>query len=150
MRKIGLSALVLAAATLSAIACNDNSLQGPSAKAAPVVPGLDRNGSKSLEFDIPVAGGTINVGGAFSLTVPSNAVCALSSPYGPTHWDEACAPEGKSVRVRAKVYLQNGRVYVDFQPALRFSPNAEVFISTSVLKSQLAAWDASGMPAATA
>lgn len=144
MRKFGLTALVVTAVTLSAIACNDNTLQpGTSAKAVPIVPGLDRTGSKSFEFDIPVAGGTIDVGGAFSLTIPSNAVCALTSPYGAAHWNDTCAPEGQSVHVRSKIFVKNGRLYVDFKPALRFSPDAEVIISTSVLASQLAAQNVS-------
>jgi hypothetical protein len=145
MSKHRISHYLAAATLLAVIACNDNGLSPRSvanhadslnaARAADDIrwgggqPDFARVGSSS--FDLSPSGGVINVGGVFTLNVPPNAVCDLSSSYGPAHWDEKCAISTEAIRVRARLWTKRGRIYVDFKPALRFSPDAEVTISTS-------------------
>jgi hypothetical protein len=63
--------------------------------------------------------------GASHLDIPANAVCDLaSSSYGPDQWDEACAAQTDTFTVTAVVRnAATDHPSVDFEPALRFSPN---------------------------
>lgn len=66
--------------------------------------------------------------GASYLSIPANSVCELSSSsYGPDHWNESCTPETGQFTITAVV--QNAATdhpSVQFQPALRFSPDKNV------------------------
>jgi hypothetical protein len=141
MRRNKIKALLACSAIAGAIACNDNGLSPDAAtgRSVAAVSSADesRDADKHVDFDITTAGGEYQVG-PFTISIPENAVCDLSSPYGPPHWDEACALAGETVHVRAKVFSKGGRSYVDFKPALRFSPSANVIISTDVLSDLLA------------
>src|SRR5262249_49532100 len=53
-----------------------------------------------------------------------------SSTYGPSHWDDDCTTATDPVHVTAQMWTRRGRVYVDFSPALRFSPDVNVTIMT--------------------
>jgi hypothetical protein len=66
--------------------------------------------------------------GASHLDVPANAVCDLaSSSYGQEHWDESCAPQTDTFTVTAVVRnAATDHPSVDFEPALRFSPDKHV------------------------
>ena len=139
--------LPVAASILAAFACNDANLDPrPAApRAATSRPVLDRGGipnadaPESYEFDIDTAASTISLGDRFTLSFPANAVCdPSSSSYGVGHWNDDCVPTARSVNVHAKIWQRDGRVYVDFSPALRFAPSANVTISTTLLASMLA------------
>ena len=66
--------------------------------------------------------------GASHLDIPANAVCDLASTsYGPDHWDESCTPQTDTFTVTAVVRnAATDHPSVDFEPALRFSPDANV------------------------
>jgi hypothetical protein len=66
--------------------------------------------------------------GASHLDIPANAVCDLaSSSYGPDHWDDSCTPQTDTFTVTAVVRnAATDHPSVDFEPALRFSPDANV------------------------
>jgi hypothetical protein len=66
--------------------------------------------------------------GASHLDIPANAVCDLaSSSYGPDHWDESCAAQTDTFTVTAVVRnAATDHPSVDFEPALRFSPDKNV------------------------
>jgi len=66
--------------------------------------------------------------GPSHLDIPANAVCDLaSSSYGPDHWDDACAAQTDTFTVTAVVRnAATDHPSVDFEPALRFSPDANV------------------------
>ena len=66
--------------------------------------------------------------GASYLNIPANAVCDLaSSSYGPEHWDESCAAQTDTFTVTAVVRnAASDHPSVDFEPALRFSPDKNV------------------------
>jgi hypothetical protein len=66
--------------------------------------------------------------GASHLDIPANAVCDLaSSSYGAGHWDEDCSAQTETFEVTAVVRnAASDHPSVDFQPALRFSPDKRV------------------------
>lgn len=66
--------------------------------------------------------------GANLLHIPAHAICSLSeSSYGATYWNESCEPEEKPVTITAVVKGANSdHSSIEFQPALRFSPNTDV------------------------
>jgi hypothetical protein len=66
--------------------------------------------------------------GASHLDIPANAVCDLaSSSYGVDHWDESCAAQTDTFTVTAVVRnAASDHPSVDFEPALRFSPDKNV------------------------
>ena len=66
--------------------------------------------------------------GASHLDIPANAVCDLaSSSYGVDHWEESCAPQTDTFTIRAVVRnAASDHSSVDFEPALRFSPDKQV------------------------
>ena len=65
------------------------------------------------------------------LTFTPNAICDLSSSYGPTEWDQPCEPNAAPVTVTARGWRDaDGHPRVDFQPHLRFNPASDpVFIT---------------------
>ena len=107
MRRNTLQALIACVAVAGAIACNDNGL-GPDAARRTVRPTSSADDfetqitgyDKHTSFDISPDGGEYVVG-PFTLSIPANAVCDLSSSYGPEHWNDDCAPAGEAVHVRA-------------------------------------------------
>ena len=66
--------------------------------------------------------------GASHLDIPANAVCDLAtSSYGVDHWDEDCAPQTDTFTIQAVVRnAGTDHPSVDFEPALRFSPDKQV------------------------
>ena len=66
--------------------------------------------------------------GASHLDIPANAVCDLAtSSYGADHWDESCTPQTDTFTVTAVVRnAATDHPSVDFEPALRFSPDKNV------------------------
>jgi hypothetical protein len=68
--------------------------------------------------------------GVSHLDIPANAVCDLAtSSYGPAHWDESCTPQTDTFTVTAVVRnAATDHPSVDFEPALRFSPDKNVHL----------------------
>jgi hypothetical protein len=66
--------------------------------------------------------------GASHLEIPANAVCDLAtSTYGAGHWEESCAAQTDTFTIRAVVRnAATDHPSVDFEPALRFSPDKMV------------------------
>jgi hypothetical protein len=63
------------------------------------------------------------------LSIPANAICELTSGYGPTSWNAPCQPLRGSIVITARVLQDaDGQPYVDFQPAMRFAPNKDVML----------------------
>jgi len=142
---------IVTAAALAAVAgCSDTST-GPASSASRVPapsdrPSLDYNngahfgGYRTATFSLTLAGGTFNIGnGFYTLTVPANAVCEQTSSYGPGTWDDACSTlqHGQSITVTATYGFSNTGPVVDFSPELRFSPDAQVTLSTSLYAAML-------------
>lgn len=111
-------------------------------------PSLDYNGPqrfagyRSTSFTLTAAGGQFNIGGLYTLTVPSNAVCVLSSEYGEGTWDLPCKTlgNGESIRITATYGFSSTGPVVDFSPDLRFAPDKEVTLSTDLFAPTLTAF----------
>lgn len=68
--------------------------------------------------------------GANLLYIPANAICDLAStPYGTSHWNEACTSQTAPLQITAVVRnAASMHPSIDFFPALRFSPDKIVSI----------------------
>lgn len=107
-----------------------------------VVPTLDISSSllfsgiQSNSFTLTSAGGNFSIGnGLYTLVFPANSVCDPTvSSYGPGTWDQPCATlqSGQSITVTATFAFTSNGLGVDFSPALRFSPDQQVRISTGI------------------
>jgi hypothetical protein len=68
--------------------------------------------------------------GASHLDIPANAVCDIaSSSYGSDHWEESCAAQTDTFTITAVVRnAATDHPSVDFEPALRFSPDKNILL----------------------
>lgn len=138
--------LLIAGAALIAAACRDaiapsrasseaRSLvaltQGPHVTSARADHAAESKGT-SFTFTIDPEGGWTRVGN-FRLVYPSHAVCDPDrSEYGPDAWDEPCPTLKRPIRIRARVWVQDGTSYADFRPNIRFDPEKEVKLFTVI------------------
>ena len=82
--------------------------------------------AKYLQFTFTTAAGSVQVG-EFTLTWPANAVCdPATSGYGWGYWDKPCAAASADIPMTVKMWKENGQVYADFSPDIRFSPDKNV------------------------
>jgi hypothetical protein len=124
---------------------------------APVAPTIGGNPAlrayvvaQAVDLVIPAAGGELKVFDAFTLTVPANAVCDPNAEdtqvgYANAQWDAPCTPVTGDIAIRAVVKYNNGKLYVDFQPALRFAPDKNVILTTTVLASRIQMFEGAGI-----
>lgn len=133
---------VALAGMLTAAACSEPTA-APRTSAPTVadrVPSFDvssfaRTMSQSSDFTVTSNGGSFGVAGLFTVNFPAGSVCDPDrSSYGPGEWDKACVllAGGQSIAVHATVSVTGAGLAVDFQPTLRFSPDAQVTVSTDV------------------
>lgn len=67
------------------------------------------------------------------LTLPANSICSLTSSYGPSEWNSACAAQTLPVTIVATIRNANtNKPSIDFQPAMRFSPDKPVVLTLQV------------------
>lgn len=68
--------------------------------------------------------------GASHLQIPANAVCTLAtSSYGSAYWNDACTVQTDTFTITAVVRgSMTDHPSVEFQPALRFSPDKNVML----------------------
>lgn len=66
--------------------------------------------------------------GDHAISIPAGAICdPATSGYGPAFWDLPCTPATDPITITATSFVDdNGVPYVDFEPALRFSPSSDV------------------------
>jgi hypothetical protein len=90
------------------------------------------DGTYTLTFD-PTQDQSFNIG-LNHIDMPANSVCNIAeSTYGVSHWSESCAPEADSVTITVTISgATSDNPRIDFQPAMRFSPdkNVELFMYT--------------------
>ena len=131
MRRNTLYLLVGAVAAL-AVACRDSavaparSANSLSAAASPSLSagGINQNRTLVGTIELSPNGGTYHVGD-FDIVLPAGAVCdPATTKYGARHWDEDCTPAASSITVNVIAKKQGKQVSVDFQPDLRFRPDA--------------------------
>lgn len=140
-------AIVASAAVLTVAACGDNAVS-PTASAkqsAPTAADFSLTASSlgwltgnGYDFTISPSGGTVKVGGLFTLNIPANAVCDPStSSYGPGTWDDACTPATSGVQEHATLSATSSGIRVDFSNPIRFVPGQKVTISTTAFANLL-------------
>jgi hypothetical protein len=81
-------------------------------------------------FRVDNSQGIVQRLGDHVIYIPAGAVCnPLLSTYGSTEWDKPCTKLSGSILITATLMRDNyNRPYVDFQPALRFSPDKQVML----------------------
>lgn len=148
MRRNSLLLLVGAVAAL-AVACQDSTVVAPARNLNPLsattsahTPGGNQNRTQLGTLELSPNGGIYHVGD-FDVVIPAGAVCnPATSKYGATHWDDDCAPLMNSITVQVVSTTSASGVSVDFQPDLRFRPNAGwVMIQTRAYGSLLSSND---------
>lgn len=122
--------LAIFAMLTSAVACSEQ-VTSPKSRHAPIgAPSLDiivnrmSVDSTSADFTVTPTGGTF-IMGPHAIHFPANSICdPVTSSYGVSEWDAPCTPLTSDIEIHAEVRSQNGFAYVDFSPALRFTPSA--------------------------
>ena len=130
-----------------AVACTDSSTSPRQiATHSPAVPVFDLTATGSAvgvtetDFAVGPDGGSYSIGGSYTVTFPANSVCDPSqSTYGDGEWDKPCVTLGQPIKIHAVLSLSSTGLSVDFAPALRFSPNKTVTISTDIFASTILA-----------
>jgi hypothetical protein len=144
--------LLTGAALLVSASCVGDSSVAPSG--APVIGGNPALRAlviaQTVDLVIPAAGGQINVLDVYTLNFPEGAVCDPSaddtqSGYAAGAWDAACTPATSDIAIRATAKWSNGKLYVDFQPALRFVPGKSVMLTTNAFASTVQYYDNAGV-----
>ena len=134
-------------ALVSIGACSDPTTSLRRAPQAPSAPAFDFSatgaalGVTESDFVVDGGGGSFSLG-AYTVSFSGNSVCDPSvSTYGDTEWDKSCAvlADAQSIKVHATVSRTSTGIAVDFTPALRFSPSANVIVSTDVFASYIVA-----------
>ena len=122
---------LLALGTMAiASACSDSPTGSPSAQ-APVVhaPANFSQIGKSVIFRVSNSEGVTQQIGEHILYLDPGAICDLKSSYGPTTWDKDCRALRGWVTITATMFEgPNGESYIDFQPAMRFSPKKRAYL----------------------
>src|SRR5262245_11308437 len=113
---------VIAGCSIAALTGCSDSVTSPREAATRTVtagdrPSLDYSGPfrfggfRTTTFTLTSGGGSYDIGGGFyTLNVPANGVCTLSSSYGPGEWDSPCTTlgGGESITVTATFGFANG------------------------------------------
>ena len=118
---------LVAAGTLSA--CADQAAAPTAELPAIVAPANFVQVGGANVFRVNNSEGITKKIGTHVLSIPANAICELTSSYGPAFWNAPCQPLRGSVTITARVMQDpDGQPYIDFQPALRFAPNKDVML----------------------
>ena len=127
--------VIVTGCALLTVACSDNNALAPSASRSASRPALNivTSGSTEQVGDTSVTTFTVSnadttnvwMFGTAKVTFTPNSICDLTSSYGPTEWNQPCTPNAEPVTVQAKGWIdENGQPRVDFQPHMRFNPDA--------------------------
>lgn len=113
-----------------ATACADTTVAPTAEVAAFTAPASFTKVGPAHTFQVRNSAGTVQRVGPHVIMIPAGAICdPLTSGYGATQWDKPCNPMAGSIKITATVMVgANNEPYVDFQPALRFSPSKEVML----------------------
>jgi hypothetical protein len=148
--------LAMSGVVVASSACSTDATS-PLPFAAPESAGFQRGGVKPPENDMDTTAeddytfridprrDNILQFGKHSLWLPAHSVCdPATSGYGMGLWDTACSPLASAITITVKVRGASGGLpRVDFEPALRFSPDKAAYLTFSVKGKQ--AKDAAAM-----
>jgi hypothetical protein len=112
-------------------ACADSSSVAPES-AAPTIhaPASFARVGSSIVFRVNNADGITQQIGDHILYLQPNAICDLAhSGYGSSTWDDDCRAQKGWVTITATIFKgPSGEPYIDFQPAMRFSPKKQAYL----------------------
>ncbi|MEO5567787.1 MAG: hypothetical protein ABIR92_04815 [Gemmatimonadaceae bacterium] len=113
-----------------ATACADTTVAPTAEVSAFTAPASFTKVGQSHTFRVSNNAGSTERIGSHVITIPAGAICdPETSGYGPTQWDKPCTPLAGSILITATVMVgEENQPYVDFQPALRFSPSKVVML----------------------
>jgi hypothetical protein len=95
------------------------------------VANTEGQGARTLTFSFTRAAGAVQLG-EFLLQWEANSVCdPATSGYGFAYWRQACAPADSDIPMTVKLWEENGQVYADFSPDIRFSPERNVTLTVN-------------------
>jgi hypothetical protein len=98
---------------------------------ASLVTSTEGAGAQTINFTFTRAAGSVQLG-EFRLQWDANSVCdPLTSGYGYGYFWKPCAAAASDIAMTVKVWEDNGRVYADFSPDIRFSPDKNVTLTVS-------------------
>ena len=127
--------VIVTGCVLFMAACSDNNSLAPRTSRSASRPALNivTSGSTEQIGDTSVTTFTVDnadttnvwMFGTARVTFTPNSICDLGSSYGPGEWDQPCEPNTTAGTVTAKGWIdENGQPRVDFQPHMRFNPDA--------------------------
>jgi hypothetical protein len=130
--------LAMSGVVVASSACSTDAT-APLPLAAPESAGLSKGAAKpqdtsdddSYSFTIDPRRDNYLTFGEHSLWLPANTVCdPATSSYGIGTWDSPCATLKTNITITAKVRSASGGLpRVDFEPALRFNPNRDAYLT---------------------
>jgi hypothetical protein len=133
--------LAMSGVVVASSACSTDAT-APLPLAAPESAGLSKGPSKpqnvsdddEYTFTIDPTRDNYLQFGEHSLWLPANSVCdPATSNYGIGTWDDVCSPLAASLTITANVRSASGGLpRVDFEPALRFSPDRAAYLTFTV------------------
>ena len=133
--------LAMSGVVVASSACSTDAT-APLPLAAPENAGLSKGSSKvqnvsddnDYTFTIDPTRDNYLQFGEHSLWLPANSVCdPVTSSYGIGTWDDACTPLATNITITANVRSASGGFpRVDFEPALRFSPDHAAYLTFTV------------------
>ena len=127
--------VIVTGCVMFTVACSDNHMLAPRTVKPLSHPALNivTSGSTEQIGDTSVTTFTVDnadttnvwMFGTAKVTFTPNSICDLASSYGPSEWDQPCEPSAEPVTVTAKGWIdEDGQPRVDFQPRMRFNPDA--------------------------
>ena len=111
-------------------ACAEQSVAPATEAPAFVAPANFVEVGPAVIFRVNNAEGITKRIGDHLISIPAGSICdLLTSGYGASYWDKPCVPLYGSVVITATVLQDaDGNPYIDFQPAMRFSPTKDVLL----------------------
>jgi len=135
--------ILIAGTLLIAAGCSDSVAPTPSATPlstlallsdqsfSRIVSITEGAGAHNLSFNFTRAAGSVQLGD-FLLKWEDNSVCdPATSGYGAGYWLLSCAAASSDIPITVRVWEENGRVYADFSPDIRFSPSKNVTLTVN-------------------
>src|ERR1041384_2194341 len=129
IRTSGKALFVLAALAIAS-ACSEKGTTAPAATVGIKLPANLNTIGTPVTFTVNNAEGIVQRIGNHVISIPAGAICDLmTSGYGASYWNQPCSPQEGSVVITATTLEDgDGEPYLDFQPAMRFSPDKEVML----------------------
>lgn len=96
-----------------------------------IVSSTEGTGAQTINFTFTRAAGSFQLG-EFLLAWDANSVCdPATSGYGSAYWQKSCSSAKADIPMTVRVWQDNGRIYADFSPDIRFAPEKDVTLTVN-------------------